>query len=238
MPETSGRYTKQHRLPARNRVSVCTGLASLAHHSNMGLFNLPPEIIKDVFDFVGPGYFHQDVGRLAVSRIWFDFARPVHLSYIRLSCSSLRPILKSLRDRNILAAVQQCSATIDLCLDQHDTWHADPVDPAGQHQTPSRELSLAGQDLEELGGMLRGFSTLRTLRIYPGPEKLRIENFALSSLISGLPRLTSLDIDLANVEYLDWPGEPPAHLCKSISTLLPSLEHLRCRLPWLVRSAP
>lgn len=83
----------------------------------MELLDLPSELLVNIVNFVGPGYFREDVGRTAVSKVWYNVARPVLLSYVRLSTSSLLVVLRSLRNQNALAAAQRFTAAVDLRLD-------------------------------------------------------------------------------------------------------------------------
>lgn len=205
------------------------------HLSTMQLLDLPPELLVNTLKFVGPDHFREDVRNVAISKVWYEFARPVLLSCIHLSTSTLRAgFLRSLKNASTLAAVQHYTSSVNIRLDipKADGFSDEQHVGGVSHSDPSP--TQAGIDLQKLGRVLRGFPQLRSLRIYPGQHELRVESFALSTLVSLQPGLTSLDIDLANVRFTD--DESRSHMCKSISALMPSLVHLRCRLPYIVRT--
>lgn len=203
----------------------------------MQLLHLPPEILVTILNFVGPDHFRKHAGCLAISKAWYRFARPVLLSRIHLSTSTLRSgLLRALGDPGTLAATQRHTTAVTLCLDPPSPDGSSDEQHVGYVLDPGTGLTQVGTDLVELGSVLCGFTRLRSLRIHPGQDEIRLELHILAGLVSQLRRLTSLDIDLANVEYME--TEIPAHMCTSISALLPSLVSLRCRLPYLVRTFP
>ncbi|KAG8156620.1 hypothetical protein KVR01_013571 [Diaporthe batatas] len=198
----------------------------------MQLLHLPPEILVTILNFVGPDHFRKHAGCLAISKAWYRFARPVLLSCIQLSTSTLRSgLLRALRDPGTLAATQRHTTAVTLCLDPPSPDESSDEQHVGHVLDPGSGLTQVATDLVELGSVLCGFTQLRSLRIHPGQDELRLEIHVLAGLVSQLRRLTSLDIDLANVEYME--TEIPAHMCTSISALMPSLVSLRCRLPYL-----
>lgn len=206
------------------------------HSTIMQLLDLPSEILAIILNFVGPDHFRKHAGCLAISKSWYRFARPVLLSSIHLSTATLRAgLLRSLKDPGTLAATQRYTSTVSICLDPPSPEESDD----GQHvwglPHPGFGLSQVAIDIVQLGRVLRRLRQLRSLRIYPGKEELRVESSALKTLVSLQRGLTSLDIDLANVDYMDEEHVQRPRICESISDLMPSLVSLRCRLPYLVR---
>lgn len=180
------------------------------------LQNLPPELVARVFEYVGSDFFRHDVRRVAISRRWYEFARPVLLGQVCLSTSSLGPVLRVVENEETLAAIQNLTESFELYLD------------------PPEEEGSAGAALEELGSRLQQLTQLHTLSIHPGTTAISLEPQIWRDFLS-LGYLTSLSIDLANVDWT--PAEQTSyHMCEAIGTLLPSLQQLRCRLPCIVRS--
>lgn len=201
----------------------------------MQLLDLPPELLVNILNFVGPDRFRNYVRNVAISKLWYEFARPVLLSCLYLSASTLRTgFLEPLQNANTLAAVQRYTTSVEIRLDTHKPDGSNGEQHVGGVRQSDPGLSQVAVDLEELGHVLHGFPQLRSLRIYPGQEVLWVQSSALSNLVWLQRGLTSLDIDLANVRYTD--DESRSHMCESISGLMPSLVRLRCRLPYMVRS--
>lgn len=191
----------------------------------MQLLDLPPELLVNILNFVSPDHFCENVGNVAISKVWYELARPVLLSCIHVSTATLRAgLLRALQNASTLAAAQRYTSTVNIRLDppRADRFSKEQdVEGVSQYDPGPAQVAV---DLEELGHVLHGLSQLRSLRIYPGQHELRVESSALSNLVSLQTGLTSLDIDLANVRFTD--DESRSHMCKSISGLMPSLVHL------------
>lgn len=183
--------------------------------SNM-LQSLPPELVARVFEYLGSDFFRHDVRLVAISKRWYEFARPVLLSQVCLLASSLEPVLRAFEHEEIMAAAQNLTKSCDLYLE------------------PPEEEGSAGATVEELGSRLQQLTQLHTLSIHPGITAISLEPQSWRDYLS-LGYLTSLTIDLANVYWI--PAEQTSyHICEAIRTLLPTLKQLRCRLPCIVRS--
>lgn len=177
---------------------------------------IPPELVAWVFEYIGSGFFRRDVRRVAISKRWYEFARPVLLGNVCLSINSLGPMLRAFENRETLVAAQNLTKSVDLYL-----------------EPPERDDS-AEASLSELNSKLQHFKQLHILSIHPGTTAINLEPQIWRSFLS-LGYLTSLTIDLANVDWT--PAEQKSnHICEAIGTLLPSLKQLRCRLPYIVRS--
>lgn len=180
------------------------------------LQKLPPELVARIFEYVGTDFLRYDVRCVAISKRWYEFARPVLLSQMCLSTSSLGPALRAFEDEETLAAVQNFTKSFELYLD-----------------SPEDEGS-AGTALEGLSSRLQQLTQLHTLSMHPGTTAISLEPQIWGDFLS-LGYLTSLTIDLANVDWT--PAEQNSyHMCEAIGTLLPSLKQLRCRLPCIVGS--
>jgi hypothetical protein len=61
----------------------------------MSLLQLPPEILRQILDDIGPSFFREDLGRLTVCKHWFDFALPTFFQCITLSQETLPMLITS-----------------------------------------------------------------------------------------------------------------------------------------------
>lgn len=181
------------------------------------LLSLPPELLLFIFPFVGVKNFRQDVRRLAVSKKWYTYARPILLSTLRLSSEDLQPLLLATEGSTTLAAVQRATKHIDLVLAGRNSHYAAIGDFLLTDQT----------SLEKLAHNLVDFAALRSLIISTRGHSTIMPGRLLSSFAS-LNQLTSLKVDLAPFLF---ERAPTHHVCESISQLLPNLEILHCRLP-------
>lgn len=174
------------------------------------LFSMPAELLLSIFSLVGAENFRQDVRRLAVSREWYAYARPILLGELRL-CADLFPMLLAMDDSDTLAAAQQLTKRID-------------VDTKMRKWNPQ---NAAERNLEKLASKFKTFTALRTLVIRPwGWSYWRMPSRVFCSLAT-LQQLTSLEMDLEDGYIEDF----RPHLCDSLSRLIPTLKRLRCRLP-------
>lgn len=179
------------------------------------LEKLPAELVARVFEYIGSGFFRHDVRRVAISKRWYEFARPLLLGHVCVSVSSLRPVLGVFENEEILFAAQNLTKSVDLYLE------------------PTQRDDSAEASLRELNSRLQHFKQLHILSIHPGTEAINLEPQIWRGFLS-LGYLTSLTIDLANIDWA--PAEQTYHICEAIRTLLPSLKQLHCRLPCIVRS--
>ncbi|KAL1849368.1 hypothetical protein Daus18300_013299 [Diaporthe australafricana] len=179
------------------------------------LLSLPPELLIPIFSYVGIGNFRQDVRRLAVSKEWYAFTRPILLGNLRLHTTDLRPMLRAMRGAKKLAAAQQLAKHIDLTID------SPPPNPQLGDKTSQTIYAL-----EELSSKLKGFDVLRTLAIRSRlADDCAMSNQVFSGFVDHR-HLTSLEIDLVDIRF----ERTPVHLCDYISQLIPNLKRLGCRL--------
>lgn len=151
--------------------------------STMPLLDLPAELLVNILNFVGPDHFRKDARNVAISKLWYDFARPIPLSCIHLSASTLRTgVIRALQNASTLAASRRYTSTVNIRLDPpkangfSDEQHVGGVSQSDPFPTQ------VGIDLQELGHVLRGFPQLRSLRIYPGQHELRVESLSCQIL--------------------------------------------------------
>lgn len=61
----------------------------------MSLFRLPNETLVQIFDQVGSSFFREDLERLTVCKLWFQFALPALYRSNSLSQETLRSLIAS-----------------------------------------------------------------------------------------------------------------------------------------------
>lgn len=186
------------------------------------LLSLPPELLLNIFSFIGVKNFRRDVRRLAVCKKWYAYARPTLLSslYLRMERPTGRfPMLRALRGGATLTAAQQLTKHIELALKAGNRF------PDPEH-LPFSTVS----DLEELASKFKNFAALRTLVIRPEGSEWACSYMPVRifSSLATLHQLTSLELDLGNAVF---DPSPTPHLCEFLSQLIPNLKRLRCRLP-------
>lgn len=169
-----------------------------------------------IFTFVGFENFRQDIRRLAVSKKWYTYARPILLSTLRLSSEDLEPLLLAMEGSTTLAMVQRATKHIDLVLAGRNS-----------HEAAKGDFLTDRTSLEELAHNLEDFAALRSLVISTRGCSTIMPGRLLPSFAS-LNQLTSLKVDL---EPFVFERGSKHHVCESISQLLPNLEILHCRLP-------
>lgn len=93
----------------------------------MPLFNLPPEILNQIFGECGASFFRRDIRRLTVCKRWLTFAHPVLFRRLKLSQKSLHRLYESGGPSSV-AAVHKNLRSIDVGLS--DRPHRQNPDPA------------------------------------------------------------------------------------------------------------
>ncbi|KAK7413918.1 hypothetical protein QQX98_007185 [Neonectria punicea] len=220
----------------------------------MSLLRLPPETLKQILDFVGSSFFHEDIGRLTVSKQWFDFARPACFKCVTLVQETLR-ILISSEDMSRLSPLTDSLETLDLNLrgyqacnstlyPQADAQEANASETATPNE-PLRDnpvktwMKVLNNDLAQLAIIGRQSRKLRILRIRawssPPPEILdNPEDYislpTMRALLS-MENLSVLVLDLS-VGLLISSGEQEdgGHICPAIGALLRTLTTLHLRM--------
>jgi F-box-like len=205
----------------------------------MSLLSLPPEVLLTILRSVGPHEFQKDTRRLSVCRKWYSFARIVLFEEIRLTVGSLihTNTRQSLAAQNYPAAnCRGLAISLDNC--------GETPRQASSWTVTSRPLN---QSLQQLAQCLHKSDRLRSLKLgTPRPEvrepakpytsgrhpkqwilqESSITNFLDFSLAV---TLKTLHLDLANCFSTN--AIKRAHYCVWIAELLPTLSHVRIRLP-------
>lgn len=220
----------------------------------MPFLRLPPEILTHIFCEIGSSFFHEDLDRLTVCKLWFEFALPTCFKYITVSQETLRNLITSGATIS-LSPLKASLDTLDLelrgyqsCLStsypqenaQESTSlraHASSGDPGDD---PVRTwIKILNNDLTQLAIVAQQSHRLRTLRIRAwssrSPEPLDTpENYlrlpTMQAFLS-VENLHTLVLDLSG-SFLISSGQQgnSHHICPAIGAVLRTLRTLHLRM--------
>ncbi|KID82380.1 hypothetical protein MGU_10277 [Metarhizium guizhouense ARSEF 977] len=220
----------------------------------MSLYKLPPETLTQIFDRVGPSFFHEDLGRLTVCKQWFEYALPVFFKRIKLSQKTLRSLVSSrvMKSPSLLQGRLEIleldlsghHASFSTLYPQNPTSEWDILKDSSPNEAPREDtteiwIKDLGNDLAQLTIIAQKSHRLSTLRIrasgYPSPQPLDISDDylplpAMQALLS-MENLCMLVLD-SSVSILAPSGEQgdSHHICPAIGTLLRTLRTLHVRM--------
>lgn len=219
----------------------------------MHFYDFPAEILALIFDELDPSFFYDDIGRLTVSKLWYQFALPRFLPELRVK--STQSLLALADNPVFLARAEPVVEVADLTVD-------------GLGRTFSRIAGgirgIGTSNMNALNDSLRAFdSSYRTiisfLNCCPRLHSLRLRMKAdekagddivwffqilggychadrvLDTFAVRAGHLSSLVIDLAagrssSTSALD-PDDPDRkHFCIQLQRVLPSLRKFHCRM--------
>lgn len=206
----------------------------------MPLLRLPPEVLKQIFDYISPSLFYKDLGRLTICREWLDFALPVYFKCITVSQKNLSRLVTSPVVQGP-SPLRNNLETIDL-----DLWGFSRTSTSDAQEPAQDEDGLAhpwiralNADLTQLAITAQQAHKLRTLRIQariaPPLDPLdRPEDYlslrSMQALLS-VENLKFLVLDLCGSSLiLSGQKGNNCHFCPAIGTLLRSLRTLHLRL--------
>ncbi|KAK3687452.1 hypothetical protein B0T22DRAFT_489340 [Podospora appendiculata] len=214
-----------------------------------GLLDLAAELLLQILEDLGPDFFRQDVGRLAVCKRWHALAWPTFIAELNLSASATSRLAHISKRSTFLTPLRHSAKTARLSLHGDN----DPLGSSSCTNPPSpKALESHFQDkvtldersarlnapLQALSSILPPQTTTRLrslqLKVHGGnipPSYLPLHPAPILSLVS-IASLTSLDLDLAG-HVTFWPEQthnPEVHLCAVLNRMLPQLVTLRCRI--------
>jgi hypothetical protein len=206
----------------------------------MELLSLPPEVLREIIDCVGPAFFREDLGRFTVCKQWFQFACLTCFKSITLSQKSLRDFVSSRtpeRQSLIESALENLSLELTGCP---SSTSASPSSEDVRPNTTSRDDLT--EDLHRLAALIRRSGRLRVLRIearrslQPRPSSDTLEGYLSIHAIQALlcaENITTLVIDLSEGTLMSSSSEHEEsnHVCMLISAFLPFLKILHVRMP-------
>lgn len=204
----------------------------------MSLTQLPGEILISIFSLLGPEFFHQDVGRLTISRRWCDFAWSVYAEHLELPTA--KSLMAFTADKGLLLRVQPYLTSLSLSLDNINLGRQLPVTDGDR----GRWMTEVQSSLALLTVGLRQCSRLHNLKLQLQVVGGYLLLDSLADLVE-IPHLTSLYLDAAGSGRLYPPGAKEADhvcFCHRLNSLLRTLRQLYCRMDfacqWLLMQFP
>ncbi|KAH7356025.1 hypothetical protein BKA66DRAFT_515753 [Pyrenochaeta sp. MPI-SDFR-AT-0127] len=202
----------------------------------MPFLQLSPEILIQIFDYIGSSYFRSDLSRLTVCKQWSKFAYTACFQDFYVTQKTLRRLLSSPYVELSLPLVKDSVGTLDLDLKGFEDWDSIPV---SQHDSRAvnvlnvwngahgravraawtRELN---NDLFYLANIIKQSRKLRILRI-----QATMRAFLSASNIA------SLELDLCGTQLIPHQSQEHGegfHVCTTIAALLTTLRRLRLRM--------
>ncbi|QPC70943.1 hypothetical protein HYE68_001695 [Fusarium pseudograminearum] len=206
----------------------------------MQLLHLPPEIIKQVFNYIGSPFFQEDLTRLAISKKWFEFAQYTCYQDVTFSPRKLHEFTSS----QMATRPDVLRSSLESLIIKFGT-HKAPVNSFGSREPTARTGSCEAPcestdgDLEQLATIIQQAPKLRFLRIeaygsrksdpLEGSED-RISLHSIQAVLT-VNHLTSLAIDLpGGALTLSGGQEEACHICPNIGALIHKLKYLRLRM--------
>ncbi|CRG88349.1 hypothetical protein PISL3812_05379 [Talaromyces islandicus] len=188
----------------------------------MSLLRLPPEILEQIFNYIGSSFFREDLGRLTVCKQWLEFALPAYFKCITLSQETLRNLITS-----------------GPCLSSYSQEYAQESNSLNATGLNETWINVVNDDLSQLAILAQQSHKLRTLRIrarrFPPPESLEppedyLPMASMQAFLS-VGKLSFLELDLSS-NFLDSSGQrgDDYHICPAIGALLPTLRTLHLRM--------
>ncbi|KAL1838190.1 hypothetical protein VTJ49DRAFT_2947 [Mycothermus thermophilus] len=213
--------------------------------------HIPSEILIMILEHLPGSFFQQDIGRLTISRRWFNLAIPIFYSRIDFTPRVISRLVhvKSASVDKARARLRKSLRCANIVLNGISTTHGNGRRGGSSIIDLSRTLITTSQvtdtacwntpnNLIRLAVLLGGFLSLTSIRFVAGwsnpfwfADPLQPGYLGISSLdpyLNPLPNVTSLDLDLHGTSVIDDKGEP-VHFCSYIRPLLSRLRTLRLR---------
>ncbi|OIW34068.1 hypothetical protein CONLIGDRAFT_629002 [Coniochaeta ligniaria NRRL 30616] len=220
----------------------------------MPFLRLPPEILRQIFSEIGSSFFREDLGRLTVCKLWFEFALPTCFKSITLSQETLRSLVTSGAIKG-LSPLKDGLETLDLevrgyqsCLStsypqeyaQESTSLKAPAPSGGPADDPVKTwIKILNNDLTQLAIVAQQSHRLRILRIRawrsrsPEPLDTPQDYLRLPTMQAFLSveNLSVLVLDLSG-SFLVSSGQQGIgrHICPAIGAVLRTLRTLHLRM--------
>lgn len=218
----------------------------------MSLFELPPEIIVYIFEYVGSSYFRSDLSRITVCRLWSRYAHTACFQDLSLTRQTLRNLDSSPDKGAILTLVKDSLKTLSLFLEGYQGWNLFPVASyehkrvlwrywRGPHGMEERQIWTRELDLNLLFliTIMKDSRKLRSLciktisELHPHVPMLGRRDYLYLSTVRACIStcgLSHLELDLVGTNLLPKEHDEEDHICPSIAKLLPTLRRLRLRM--------
>lgn len=224
----------------------------------MSLLQLPPEILIQIFDYVGSSYFRSDLSRLTVCKQWSKLAHTACFRDFYVTRKTLRRLLSSPYVESSLPLVKDSVENLDLDLKGFEDWDSIPLSQHdsrtvnvlnvstwnGAHGRAVRATwtTELNNDLLHLATIIKQSPKLRILRIqatselHPLLRLLERRDYLFLSTIRAFllaSNLTSLKLDLCGTRLIPYQSQEhgeESHVCTNIAALLATLRCLRLRM--------
>jgi hypothetical protein len=212
----------------------------------MPLLQLPPEILREIFDLVGAPFFRQDISRLTISKSWYQFARLTYFKNIQLNQDNLLRFI-SISSPQKTSLLKTNLHILKILITIHE-FQASPGSGIAARNEGSPSTGSYGHDrtevaenylydgLARLAAITQRAQSLHHLQInvwtptsndVVGNPKVYVQ----PSMIQSLLQVQSLATLVLDIPYnLSKNNTKPIHLCAVISDLLPQLRRLRLRM--------
>ena len=216
----------------------------------MLLVELPSELLLGIFNLLGPEFFREDIGRLTVSRWWYDgFAWPTLVSNLELTAKAtaftggeaLQSLQEFTRDETLVLRAQPHITALSLSLINFKLTSNGRHRPDTEADAELEEwVATTKSSLAKLAANLPHCPRLQHLKVL---VRARHGWAPLADTLADLfsaRQLTSLHLDTAGsfrvVGIRD--GEAggdysSTHFCSSINALFPSLRRLHYRMDFV-----
>ncbi|KAK0651193.1 hypothetical protein B0T16DRAFT_453695 [Cercophora newfieldiana] len=207
--------------------------------SSMEPTHLPPELWLMILDYLPPSFFQENLGRLTLSKRWYDLAFPIFLRRLEYTPKVISRIV----DRRRATSPSHSKAA--ALLKARDNVLKSRCVTVVIDGNPDNTCFNTPDNLLRFGDLLRKSKHLKTLRLISRPANERwkadpcSENDpligSLFPLTDRLTFLTELDIDLFGGSRV--PKASSDHLCTKIRPLLLRLRRLSIRSRCLCKEA-
>jgi hypothetical protein len=210
----------------------------------MSLLELPPEILTNIFEFVGAANLHSDVSRITVNKQWSKFAHTACFQDLCITQKTLRGLVSSPYMEASPQPVTDILRSISVALIGFDEWSSMCPKTYTYPRLPW-EAKLR-EDLDFLTTITNNSRKLRSISIKAAVEPRVSSNHAqrddyvyISTMRSYLSatNLTHLDLDLVGSRLISsradrghYDNYGRTHICPHIAKYLTTLQTLRLRL--------
>ncbi|KAK2810278.1 hypothetical protein FQN50_003009 [Emmonsiellopsis sp. PD_5] len=202
----------------------------------MSLLQLPPELLFEIMEWLGPPFFRYNLARLTICKDWYYLARKVFLGHVTLSANCLERLLASPRSESF----KQYLKTLSLEFSGHEEPRTLPLEDwrrlTREKQEYYREAwtVLLNNNILELATLLGDCGALDTISLSAleplhDPPSVRsgyLHGSSLAGLLS-LKSITVLELDTYGSPDLSNEG---CHICACIGAMIPQLRRLRVRM--------
>ncbi|KAK2781717.1 hypothetical protein FQN52_001392 [Onygenales sp. PD_12] len=203
----------------------------------MSLLRLPPELLFEIIEWLGPPFFRYNLARLTLCKDWYYLARKVFLSHVTLSADSLERLLALPRSESFKQYLKTLSLEFSGYEELRTLRLKDRrlVTRENKHSKMGWTFFLNSYILELVTTLLRDCGALDTISLSALCEqehfltygqRAYLHGWSLAGLLS-LKSITVLELDTYGSPALSYDGP---HICACIGAMIPQLRRLRVRM--------